>query len=58
MLPASGQYFPVDPGVGPYPHPLPRADLAKFNRLPGVARVYDSGDIVVYDLEGSAYYGS
>jgi hypothetical protein len=58
MLPASGQYFPVDPGVGTYKHPLPRADLAKFNRLPGVARIYDSGDIVVYDLKGSAYYGS
>ncbi len=58
MLPASGQYFPVDPDVGTYKHPLPRADLAKFNRLPGVARIYDSGDIVVYDLKGSASYGS
>jgi hypothetical protein len=58
MLPASGQYFPVDPDAGTYKHPLPAADLAKFNRVPGVARVYDSGDIVVYDLEGSAYYGS
>jgi hypothetical protein len=58
MLPVSGQYFPVDQNAGTYKRPLPRADLAKFNRVPGVARVYDSGDIVVYDLRGSAYYGS
>ena len=32
MLPASGQYFPVDPDAGTYKHPLPRAGLAKFNR--------------------------
>jgi hypothetical protein len=56
-LPVSGQYFPVDPNAGTYKRPLPQADLAKFNRVPGVARIYDSGDIVVYDLEGSAYYG-
>jgi hypothetical protein len=58
MLPASGQYFPVDPGLGTYKHPLPRAGLAKFNRLPGVARIYDAGNIVVYDLRGAAFYGS
>ena len=57
MLPASGQYFPVDPNVGTYKHPLPRADLAKFNHVPGAARIYDSGNIVIYDLKGSAYYG-
>lgn len=56
MLPASGQYFPVDPNVGKYTRPLPLADLTKFNRVPGVARIYDSGNIVVYDLQGSAYY--
>jgi uncharacterized membrane protein/uncharacterized protein YjeT (DUF2065 family) len=56
-LPVSGQYFPVDPNAGTYKHPLPRADLAKFNRVPGVARIYDSGNIVIYDLKGSAYYG-
>jgi hypothetical protein len=57
MLPASGQYFPVDPNAGKYTRPLPSAGLTKFNVVPGVARVYDSGDIVIYDLEGSAYYG-
>ena len=57
MLPASGQYFPIDPNAGRYTSPLPLAGLIKFDHVPGVARVYDSGDIVIYDLEGSAYYG-
>jgi hypothetical protein len=57
MLPASGQYFPVDPNAGKYIRPLPLAGLTKFNHVPGVARIYDSGNIVIYDLEGSAYYG-
>jgi hypothetical protein len=26
--------------------------------VPGIARIYDSGNIVIYDLKGSAYYGS
>ena len=57
MLPASGQYFPVDPNAGRYTRPLPRVGLAKFNQVPGVARIYDSGNIIIYDLQGSAYYG-
>jgi hypothetical protein len=52
-LPASGQYFPVDPNAGKYKHPLPAADLDKFNKAPGVDRIYDSGDIVIYQLAGS-----
>lgn len=58
MLPASGQYFPVGPNVGEYTRPLPLANLTKFDRVPGVARIYDTGNIVIYDLRGSAYYGS
>jgi hypothetical protein len=58
MLPASGQYFPVDPNVGKYARPLPLADLTKFDHVAGAARIYDSGNIVIYDLQGSAYYGS
>jgi hypothetical protein len=52
-LPAYGQYFPVDPNAGKYKHPLPAADLDKFNRVPGVDRIYDSGNIVIYELPGS-----
>lgn len=56
-LPASGQYFPgVDPGADQYTSPLPLAGLTKFNAIPGVDRLYDAGDIVVYDLRGSLYY--
>jgi uncharacterized membrane protein len=58
QLPASGSYFPIDPNAGTYTHPLPPADLAKFNAVSGIDRIYDSGNIVIYDLMGSAYYGS
>ena len=51
-LPASGQYFPEDPGAGHYRQPLPLADLTKYNRAKGVARIYDAGSIVIYDLDG------
>jgi hypothetical protein len=51
-LPAFGQYFPIDPNAGKYTHPLPWADLDKFNYVPGVARIYDSGNIVIYQLAG------
>jgi len=54
-LPASGQYFPVDRNAGRYTRPLPAADLAKFNHAPGVGRIYDSGNIVIYGLEGPGY---
>ena len=51
-LPASGQYFPVDPRAGKYTRPLPAAGLAKFAAIPGIARIYDSGNIAIYDLTG------
>jgi hypothetical protein len=56
-LPASGQYFPVDPEAGKYSRPLRAADLAKFDDVPSVARIYDSGDIVIYDLGRAGYAG-
>lgn len=54
-LPVTGQYFRVDPNAGKYTHPLPLADLEKFNHIPGVDRVYDAGNIVIYELAGAAY---
>lgn len=54
-LPASGAYFPVDPDAGRYRSPLPRTDLEAPDRVAGVSRIYDSGDIRLYDLRGSAY---
>ena len=52
-LPVSGQYFAVDPEAGKYKHPLSAADLDKFNKAQGVDRIYDSGNIVIYELPGS-----
>jgi hypothetical protein len=55
-LPASGQYFAVDPNAGNYKRPLTNADLDKFNAQdiqPGIDRIYDSGNIVIYELRGS-----
>ncbi len=49
-LPASGQYFTDDPNAGKYTRPLPEADLQKFNQSAGLARIYDSGNIVIYEL--------
>ncbi len=52
LLPASGKYFPIDPNAGSYKHPLPVADLTKFNQVASIARIYDSGNIAIYDLNG------
>ncbi len=49
-LPVSGEYFSNDPKVGPYTHPIPLADMTKFNYAPGVTRIFDAGNIVIYDL--------
>jgi hypothetical protein len=58
LLPASGEYFPGnDPKTGHYYHPIPLGDLTKYNGLPGVARLYDGGDIVIYGLAGVATVG-
>jgi hypothetical protein len=49
-LPVSGKYFPIDRNSGRYIHPLPLTYLIKFNYVPGIARIYDDGNIVIYDL--------
>ena len=51
-LPVSGSYWFMDPNAGRYTHPLPLIDMSKFNSAPGVTRIFDSGDIVIYDLSG------
>jgi hypothetical protein len=35
-------------------HPISKASLTKFNAIPQVKRVFDSGNIVVYDVEALA----
>jgi hypothetical protein len=41
--------------AGGCPTPLPRANLAKFDAIPGMTRVYDSGNIIVYRLSEAGY---
>lgn len=53
--PASGRYFPDDPPSSSSRRPLSLASLEKFNRIDGISRVYDNGDILVFDLTGSPY---
>ena len=49
QLPPDGGYFPNSAPVR-YSHPIPAANLRKFDHVPGVNRWYDSGNIVIYDL--------
>src|SRR5262249_18531943 len=44
-------YFFTETGT-PSSFWLPRSAATKFERLRGVTRIYDSGSIVIYDLEG------
>jgi hypothetical protein len=51
-LPVLGMYFdPSEPGAFGYVVPLSRAALDKFEGLFGVDKVYDSGNIAIYDLQ-------
>jgi hypothetical protein len=49
MLPP---YAGGDPRGKDLTKPVPIAVLEKFDRTPGVNRVFDSGDIVIYDVSG------
>jgi hypothetical protein len=50
QLPAGGSYFPADPLAFRYTEPLPLANLTKYDDVPGANRLFDSGDLVIYDL--------
>lgn len=50
QTPGSGAYFTADPRAGQHDAPVPRANLTKFDELPGVDLVFDSGDIRIYDI--------
>jgi hypothetical protein len=43
-------YSEAEAKIYPVFNPLPRASLEKFDSVPGVHRVFDSGGIVIYDL--------
>ena len=52
-LPPAGTYFPGD--TVPATKTIPLANLEMFNKTYGVARVYDDGDIIIYDLMSQGY---
>ena len=54
-LPAVGGYFADNPPALMRKR-MPRRALDKFDRIPGIDRIYDNGSIVVYDLRGSRYF--
>lgn len=50
-LPIEGHYYEKWEKLDyPYTEPIERDTLAKFDRIPRVSRVFDGGDIVVYDI--------
>lgn len=52
-LPLASSYFEGGENAGKRPEtPLAAANLAKFDELAGVSRIFDSGDIRIYDLKG------
>jgi hypothetical protein len=52
-LSPAGTYFPGD--TTPATKTIAPASLAKFNKIYGVARVFDDGDIVIYNLMSLGY---
>lgn len=50
-LPLLGIYFENgEPNSGQHKKPIDPAMLAKYDNIPGVRRVFDSGDIIIYDV--------
>ena len=51
-LPRIGVYFePVEPLAYEHKIPISQAVLAKFDRVANLSRVFDSGDIVIYEAQ-------
>ena len=52
-LPYVGYYFDQgEPGAYQYTTPIPQKDLTKFTTVPQINRIFDSGNIVLYDVGG------
>lgn len=52
-LPALGFYFePDEPGAFQHTNRISLLALTKFNTVPQIDRVFDSGDLVIYDVGG------
>jgi hypothetical protein len=50
QLPAAGAYFSPDFNAGDYYQPIASGDINKFNTVPGASRIYDNGNIIIYQL--------
>ncbi|MCW1968712.1 MAG: hypothetical protein KIH69_011430 [Anaerolineae bacterium] len=51
LLPALGVYFDADePDANAHSKPIPTEGMRKFEKEPTVNRIFDSGDIVMYDV--------
>jgi hypothetical protein len=53
QLPVSGAYFPVDPRNGQHSTPIPPENLSKFDQVAGINRLYDNGDVLIYDMRNA-----
>jgi hypothetical protein len=53
QLPLNGTYFPGD--KTDVKTTLPVANLDKYNHITGVSRVFDEGNIVIFDLQSLGY---
>jgi hypothetical protein len=50
-VPVYKYYFEnAEPDAGRHTTPIPLASLQKFDGMDGVTRIYDSGDIIIYDV--------
>ena len=55
-LPLLGFYYEqTEENAFHYTMPVPITALSKFHHLPNIGRIFDSGDIIIYDVE-SIYY--
>lgn len=55
-LPLRGAYFvPWEPNANRHTSPINPALLNKFNNVPGLHRLFDSGDIIIYDVRAVSH---
>ncbi len=58
-LPPTGKYFSIDIAVDKFPkRTIGPEDLAKFDDIPGISRIYDSGIDHFYDLRSFYHFRS
>ena len=54
MLPATGYYYESgEPLAGRHTKPMPAGQDARFDQSPGFRKVFDSGNIAIYEVEAA-----